>query len=89
MLTVQLKTIKDIKEYAYAHDWEISTEEYDKKESSLIHLQHSLLLYKVVLDMESGRFTVYNAQDEEIATQNNTEYDKKDWYAEILAMIYG
>lgn len=88
MLTVQLKTITDIIEYAYSHDWEVSTEEYDKKESSLIHLQHSLLLYKVVLDMDSGKFTVYNGQDEEIATQNSAEYDKKDWYKEILAMVY-
>lgn len=88
MLTVQLKSIENIKKYAYSCDWEASTDDYDKKENSLIHLHHSLLLYKVVLDMKSGRFTVYNGQDEEIATQNNTEYDKKDWYKEILDMVY-
>lgn len=88
MLTVRIKTVSAIKEYTHSHDWEVATDEYDKKESSLIHLQHILLLYKVVLDTESGRFTVYNGQDEEIATQNNTEYDKKDWYKEILDMVY-
>lgn len=85
-----VKHTKELKEDAIKGKWEVDTEEYDQGSDNIWITDVKERFLKIRVNVISGAFLVLNPSSNTIpiATHESDNFYDKDWYIEILDLLY-
>jgi hypothetical protein len=83
-----MKNLEQLEKDAVAQGWEVDFTEFEKGSDWFAIRDMNNRCTQVVVNC-FGRFMVYKPfSDEPVATETSQELDDKDWYNEILDLLY-